>query len=122
MSSSNLIRWSGLASMVGGGLLIISDFLELLLVGYNFGGAATTGTYALTTVLTLLGTVLLLVGLVGLYLGQVGTAGLLGLVGFLVTFLGNVLVAGAVWEATFVVPWLAWETPELLNEAPTGWL
>jgi hypothetical protein len=35
---------------------------------------------------------------------------LLGLVGFLMD-LGNVLVAGAVWEATFVVPWLAWEAP-----------
>jgi len=66
--------------------------------------------------------VLLLVGLVGLYVGQLESAGWLGLVGFLATFLGNVLVAGAVWEATFVVPWLAWETPELLNEAPTGWL
>jgi hypothetical protein len=47
---------------------------------------------------------------------------LLGLVGFLMAFLGNVLVAGAVWEATFVVPWLAWEAPELLDKGPAGWL
>jgi hypothetical protein len=67
----------------------------------------TTGTYAIVTVLTLLGTVLLLVGLVGLYVCQSEAAGLLGLVGFLMSFLGNALVAGAVWEATFVVPWLA---------------
>ncbi|MDQ3284385.1 MAG: hypothetical protein M3P92_01510 [Actinomycetota bacterium] len=33
--------------------------------------------------------------------------------------LGNVLVAGAVWEATFVVPWLA---PDLLDEGPAWWL
>jgi hypothetical protein len=111
-----------LASVVGGVLLIISDFLELLLVGYNLGEAAATKTYVVVTGLTLLSTVLLLVGLVGLYVGQLESAGLLGLVGFLATFLGNVLVAGAIWEATFVVPWLAWETPELLNEAPTGWL
>ena len=51
----------------------------------------------------------------------VGTAGLLGLVGFLMD-LGNVLVAGAVWEATFVVPWLAWEAPDLLDEGPAWWL
>jgi hypothetical protein len=74
MSSPNLIRWSGLAAVVGGVRLIISNFLELLL----------------------------------------------GLVGFLMTFLGNVLVAGAVWEATFVVPWLAWEAPDLLDEGLYG--
>ena len=56
--------------MVGGVLLIVSDLLELLLVGYDLGEAASTGTYAIVTVLTLLGTVLLLVGLVGLYVGQ----------------------------------------------------
>ena len=50
----------------------------------------------------------------------VDAAGLLGLVGFLMTFLGNVLVAGAVWEATFVVPWLAWEAPDLLDEGLHG--
>jgi hypothetical protein len=105
--------------MVGGVLLIVSDFLELLLVGYDLGEAATTGAYAMVTGLTLLGTVLLLVGLVGLYVCQSEAAGLLGLVGFLMSFLGNVLVAGALWEATFVVPWLAWETPELLDEGPT---
>jgi hypothetical protein len=64
---------------------------------------------------------LLLVGLVGLYVGQSEAADLFGLVGFLVSFLGNALVAGAVWEATFVVPWLAREAPELLDEGPTGW-
>jgi len=108
--------------MVGGALLIVSDFLELLLVGYELDEAATTGIYGGVTVLTLLGTVLLLVGLVGLYAGQSEAVGLLGLVGFLVSFLGNALVAGAVWEATFVVPWLAWEAPELLDEEPMGWL
>src|SRR5215203_4620155 len=108
--------------MVGGALLIVSDFLELLLVGYELDEAATTGIYGGVTVLTLLGTVLLLVGLVGLYVGQSEAAGLLGLVGFLVSFLGNALVVGAVWEATFVVPWLAWETPELLDEGPMEWL
>ena len=103
-------------------LLIVSDFLELLLAGYELDEAASTGTYGGVTGLTLLGTVLLLVGLVGLYIGQSQAADLLGLVGFLVCFLGNALVAGAVWEATFVVPWLAWRAPELLDEGPMGWL
>src|SRR5918994_7494157 len=37
--SSSPIRWSGLASMVGCMLLIVSDFLELLVVGYDLGVA-----------------------------------------------------------------------------------
>ena len=37
-------------------------------------------------------------------------------------YLGNALVAGAVWEATFVVPWVAWRAPELLDEGHMGWL
>ena len=82
MSSSHLIRWSGLALIVGGVLLIVTDFLELLVVGYDLVETATTGTYAIVTVLTLLGTVLLLVGLVGLYVCQSEAAGLLGLVAF----------------------------------------
>jgi len=97
-------------------LLIASDFLELSLLDPDLGEAAATGTYAVVTVLTLLGTVLLSVRLVGLYAGQSEAAGLLGLMGFLVSFLGNVLVAGAVWEATFVVPWLAREAPGLLDQ------
>ena len=56
--------------MVGGTLLIVSDFLELLLAGYELDEAASTGTYGGVTGLTLLGTVLLLVGLVGIYIGQ----------------------------------------------------
>jgi len=50
MSSFNLIRWSDLTSMVGGTLLIVSDFLELLLAGYELDEAATTGTYGGVTV------------------------------------------------------------------------
>jgi hypothetical protein len=70
ISSPNLIRWSGLAAVVGSVRLIISNFLELLLVGYDLGEAATTRPYVLVTGLTLLGTMLLLVGLIGLYVGQ----------------------------------------------------
>ena len=59
-----------LGGCVGSVRLIISNFLELLLVGYDLGEAATTRPYVLVTGLTLLGTMLLLVGLIGLYLGQ----------------------------------------------------
>ena len=120
LSTSNLIRWSGLANVAGGVLLVVSDFLELPLLGYGLGAAAITDTYALVNMMVLIGTVLLLMGLVGLYVGQSEAAGLLGLVGFLVSFMGNTLVAGAVGQATFVVPVLAQAIPEFLSAEPAG--
>jgi hypothetical protein len=120
LSTSNLIRWSGLANVAGGVLLVVSDFLELPLLGYGLGAAAITDTYALVNMMVLIGTVLLLMGLVGLYVGQSEPAGVLGLVGFLVSFIGNTLVAGAVWQATFVVPVLAQAIPEFLSAEPAG--
>jgi len=118
LSTSNLIRWSGLANVAGGVLLVVSDFLELPLLGYGLGAAAITDTYALVNMMVLIGTVLLLMGLVGLYVGQSEPAGVLGLVGFLVSFMGSTLVAGAVWQATFVVPVLAQAIPEFLSAEP----
>jgi hypothetical protein len=44
ISTPNLIRWSGLANVAGGVLLVVSDFLELPLLGYGLGEAATTDT------------------------------------------------------------------------------
>jgi hypothetical protein len=70
ISTPNLIQWSGLASVAAGVLLVVSDLLELPVLGYGLGEAATSGTYALVNVMVLIGTVLLLVGLVGLYAGQ----------------------------------------------------
>ena len=109
MSFSNLLRWSGLAAMVGGALFVISELLDL----YNFSGAvdeenfsevAATAPWVAEALLYLLGTVLLLFGLFGLYARQSEAAGHLGLVGFLVAFLGTALVAGVSWGDVFVVP------------------
>jgi hypothetical protein len=79
-----LIRWSGLAALLGGVLLIVSQLLRLTL------GLDDPIIQAVDSVLGLLFTVLLLLGLVGLYASQSETAGVLGLVGFLVAFFGTV--------------------------------
>ena len=123
MSFSNLLRWSGLAAMVGGALFVISELLDL----YNFSGAvddenfsevAATAPWVAEALLHLLGTVLLLFGLFGLYARQSEAAGHLGLVGFLVAFLGTALVAGVSWGDVFVVPILADAAPEVLDAGP----
>jgi len=121
MSSSNLLRLSGLAAVLAGVLLTIGDLLSLT-EPENLSEAATTASFAFTYLLYLLGTVLVLVGLVGLYVRQSEAAGILGLVSFLVAFLGTALLLGAVWAQLFVAPFLATEAPAALNTEPTGTL
>ncbi len=124
MSSSDLIRWSAIAAMVGGVSLAIADLFAMVTFGDKFSETVTIGTYALDTVLDLIALILLLLALVGLYVRQAEVTGPLGLVGFIVAFVGTVLVAGFAWTGLFIAPYLAAHTPELLDsgEAPPGLL
>ena len=62
MSSSSLIRLSGLAAVVAGVLLLIGDLLSLATESENLSESATTAPYVFTFLLFLLGSVLTLVG------------------------------------------------------------
>ncbi len=122
MSSSDLIRWAGLAAILAGVLLVVADLLNLA-IGFDedepFSETATTGIYALQSVVNLLAAVLLLIGLVGLYARQSEAAGPLGLAGFLVAFLGTALNMGFFWAILFLTPTLAVEAPVLSAEQPS---
>ncbi len=122
MSSSDLVRWGGLAAMVGGVLFILAELMDIynfvLLGEEDFSAIAETATYAVEAWLSLLGAVLLLFGLFGLHVRQSEAAGALGLVGFLVAFLGTALTVGVDWDGVFVVPILADAAPELLDAGP----
>ncbi len=123
MSSSDLIKLGGLASVSAGALFVIHSLLGLVALDYeNFSQTATTGAYISISLLMLLGAVLMLGGLVGLYAHQSEAAGPLGFAGFLVAFLGTVLMAGAVWTQAFVAPAIAEVAPEFLDGEPGGLL
>jgi hypothetical protein len=117
MSSSELIRWSGLAAVAGGVSLAVAELVTLSFFGYDFSRTATTGTYALYSALIMIAGLLLPLGLVGLYARQSEAVGALGLVGFVVAFIGTVLVAGFFWTSAFIAPLLAVEAPELIAAA-----
>jgi hypothetical protein len=70
MSSSELIRWSGLAAVAGGVSLGIAELVALSFFGLDFRQTATTGTYAVYSLLIMITGVLLPLGLVGLYVRQ----------------------------------------------------
>lgn len=120
MYSSDLIRWSGLAAILGGTLLLISDLLSLTVFSGDPVEIVTTSAYLIDGGTRLLAGVLLLLGLVGLYARQSEASGALGLVAFLVAFAGTTLILGTWWTNTFVAPSLATEAPAFLEAGPTG--
>lgn len=121
MTSSNLIRLSGLAAMAGGGLFVILDVLESLLFGsLPYDQAAASGAWILVQGSYLAATVLIALGLVGLYLRQAEQAGTLGFVAFLAAFSSAMMAAGASWSETFFGSWLAQAAPQLLEADPSG--
>ena len=97
VSSSNLLRWAGLAAVLGAVLLITVGLAQLVLNLFfpspgAAGGVAMTASSILLA-LALLGQPLAALGLVGLYVRQSQAAGILGLIGFVVAFLGIALVS-----------------------------
>jgi hypothetical protein len=120
MRSSDLIRWSGLAAILGAALLLISDFRSLTVLSGDPAEIVTTGAYLADGVTRVLAGILLLLGLVGLYARQSEASGTLGLVAFLVAFAGTALILGTWWTNAFVAPVLAQEDSRLLETGPTG--
>jgi hypothetical protein len=121
MSSSNLMRWSGLAALVGGVLFVLLDVLEsLLFTNLPEAEAASTGAWIIVQGSFILATVFIAMGLVGLYTRQAEQAGTLGLVAFVVTFFGAMMAAGSTWSEAFFGAWLAEAAPELLDSDPSG--
>ena len=120
MNSSDLIRWSGLAAVLGGALLIVSDFLSFTVNSGDLAEVVTTGAYLADGSMKVLAGVLLLLGLVGLYARQSEASGALGLVAFLVAFAGTAMILGTWWTNAFVAPSLATDAPAFLEAGPMG--
>jgi hypothetical protein len=121
MSSSNLIRWSGLAALIGGVTIAILDVLEFVLYGGEADSvAAATSTFAIMYVLYMVATVLIFLGLVGLYAHQAEKAGTFGVVAFVAAVAGMVMMSGFLWSALTFGVWLAEVAPEIVDSEPTG--
>lgn len=121
MSSSKLIRWSGLAALLSGGLLVVVDIIDgVVFPGTPEGAAMASGAWIIFNVLNVLLITLASLGLVGIFVRQAEQAGALGLFSLLVLFLGIAMMSGALWSAAFIFPWMAEAAPELLDAEPSG--
>ena len=125
MSSSKLIRLSGLAAITGGVLTIIARVCQVVLFGSQplSVQAASPSFVAALGVPGLAGSVCLALGITGLYARQAYRIGIAGLFAFLIAYLGLSLSLGANWAYAFAAPHLARTAPNLLDTdfSETAW-
>lgn len=117
MSTTKLIRWSGMALMLGGIVLALHYFTH---------PPGETAQYALEPLwvpshwLGGIAYLLIPLGLIGLYARQSEKLGLPGLIGFILTFVGFALSAGlSIFLSVVVIPFLAVRGLDWLD-APDG--
>src|SRR5215212_7397362 len=111
-TASKLIRWAGLAAMVGGIFYVVVGLFH----PPNILSSVTTTQWAIVHSLATATCFLFLLGITGLYARQVEEAGWLGLAGFLLFSLFSlswVLTAPFTFVETFILPQLATEAPKL---------
>ncbi len=122
MNASSLIRWGGLATMLGGALVVIANTMSPFVIDFdNLSGSTATNVYVFQHLLLMLSQLLLLGGIFGLQARQSEAAGTLGRLGFLAAFVGTALMLGHFWGQVFIAPAVAVEAPRLIDE-PTGLL
>jgi hypothetical protein len=96
--SPNLVRWSGLAAMVGGVLWALWGGVEQS-VGWGQPGSTAYERYELINRLLPFALLPVVVGFIGLHMAQRGSYGRLGTTGFATVLVGFVLItAGSVGE------------------------
>jgi hypothetical protein len=117
MSSSQLIRWSGLASIVAGVLFILGEIVSPAEINAT---TVLNSPYATVRTLHVAWMVLGLLGLVGLYARQAEETGWLGLVGFVLAFIGTALLGSLFFVEAYVFPTLATNAPALVSLDPAG--
>ncbi len=111
VTAKNLIRWSGLATVVAG---VIFAGIQPIHPA-DVVASVTTGAWALITSLKTVMCLLFLIGITGLYARQVEKAGWLGLAGFLVLVLGWAIQTCFVFAETTILPVLATTDPQFVD-------
>lgn len=116
MSTANLIRWSGLISLLAGVLHVVGALLHP--VGEDLA-AVQSPNWVPAHLVYWVSVLLLQLGLVGLYARQVKQTGWLGLVGFVLAFIGTALVGSILLYVSTVLPLIASEAQAIFDQAAT---
>ena len=107
ITTSSLIRWSGLATMIAG--LIFAGIQPIH--PPDLVSSVTTQAFAIITPLKTVMCLLFLLGITGIYARQANKTGWLGLTSYLVFGLGWAITFADVFAETFILPPLASAAP-----------
>ena len=102
MQPESPVRWGGLAALLAGALIALSELLRLYIDLVD--PALYRSVFPFDGALGLLLAVLVQLGLVGLYARQARSVGTLGLVGFVLAFIGVQLSMGTSFVDAFAKP------------------
>ncbi len=116
MTKTDLMRWSGLSSLLGGGLYAAGAVLHPAGEGIDAVGSPR---WVPSHVVYWAAILLIQLGLVGLYARQHERAGWLGLAGFTLAFAGTTLVSGILLYAATIMPLIAAQAPAIFEQATT---
>lgn len=116
MSTINLIRWSGLISLLAGVLYAVGAWLHP--IGEDIA-AVNSPSWVPAHLVYWVSVLLLQLGLVGLYARQVEQTGRLGLLGFVLAFIGTALVGSILLYVSTVLPLIASEAQAIFDQAAT---
>jgi hypothetical protein len=118
----NPVQWGGLAALLAGGLLILSDLVRLYIDLVDPGAfmdmnISIAGGFGIDGALGVLLAALMLLGLAGLYASRAKALGVLGVIGLFLATIGVQLSMGS----SFVFPFIRsivwpWETVEYFEE------
>jgi hypothetical protein len=117
MTSSRVIRWSGLALLLAGLLIAIPMLFHPSDADPQ---AVLNSAWVPVHSLLLAGALVTLFGLIGLYGAQAEAVGTLGLIGFILTFVGIALVVAVLILEAFVIPVIAANTAGQALLDPAG--
>jgi hypothetical protein len=106
MSSSNLIRWGGLAVLLGGVLWGLHEVGWYFFVTDQHQHPYPQPQATIFWVIFLMANLFVLLGLPALYARQAEQAGTLGLIALVVVFFGMALSTGLAWFGAFIQPGL----------------
>lgn len=117
MSTSKLIRWSGMASILAGVLYTVGTLIHP--AGEDVAAIASS-TWVPAHALSAAAALFMLLGLVGLYARQVEKTGWLGLLGFVLAFIGSAILGSEQFQAATLMPIIASKAPTLIEESSTS--
>jgi hypothetical protein len=117
MSSSRLIRLSGLAALVGFALIPILQVARVIAFPdtLTLSAISVMDIFFVLNLLIVIAMLLGLLGLIGIYGRQAEQTGVLGLIAFLVTFFGWALYTALMWAETFIYPVFAHVAPQFMD-------